>query len=688
MHDATFLQDLAVVMLAAGVVTVLCHWLRQPVVLGYILAGLVIGPHLLPRSLVSSQDSVHTLAELGVVFLLFTLGLEFSFRKIRQVGPTALITAPLETTLLFFAGFVIGRAFGWKTMDCVYLGGILMISSTTIIAKTLAEMGRTREPFAQAIFGILIIEDIIAVILVASLSAAGEGGGWDWGSAFGRLLPLTEFVVVASVLGLLVVPWLLRRVGRFRGDETLLVTVLALCFGLALLASKLGFSVALGAFIMGAIMAESDDIRRIARLTSPLRDLFSAVFFVAIGMLIDPALLREHAVAVVVIAAALIAGKVLACTFGSFLAGYDRATALRVGLGLGQIGEFSFIIAALGASQGVTSSFLYPIAVGVSAITTVLTPYLIRNADRLVAWHDRVAPPLLLQYQRDYAEWVQRLRTRRAGDPVRRLVRTIVLQLALNVALIAAFFIAAMAVLQMDPLWLGRLPDWTGGPKTVLCLGAILCSLPVVVAFLRKLQALSMLLSELAIREARSPQQKQALRTLLSNTILFAGAVAMSVLVLALSAPLLPPLEILLLLCALAALLAILLRAHFVRLYARAQTTLRETLGRTPHHDGPTEEGGQSGHPVRPLPPLLDEAELRTLILPEMAGAHGRTIAELALRTRSGASIIALRRAEKTRHNPEPHQVLQAGDELLLLGEGGQLDAAEACLLGGPPAAG
>ena len=674
MHNVAFLQDLAVVMLVAGVVTVLFHWLKQPVVLGYILAGAVIGPHLLPGSLVTSQESVQTLAELGVVFLLFALGLEFNFRKIRQVGPTAFIVAPLETALLFFAGFAIGSAFGWKPTDCIYLGGILMISSTTIIAKTLTDMGRNKEPFAQAIYGILIVEDIIAVLLIASFSAVTQDGGFSWASALGLLLRLSEFVIVAVVLGLLVVPRLLRFVGKFRGDETLLVTVLGLCFGLSLLASKLGFSVALGAFIMGAIMAEADEIRRIERITEPLRDMFSAVFFVAIGMLIDPGVLREHALAVAVITVALVAGKVLACSFGSFLAGYEPGTALRVGLGLGQIGEFSFIIAGLGAVMGVTSSFLYPIAVGVSVITTVLTPYFIRHADKLVTLHDRLAPASLLNYQRDYVDWVRRVQSRRAADPVRKIIRTIVLQLAVNVALIAAFFIVAMYVQRVAPAWLRQLPAWTGGPKTVLCLAALLCSLPVVVAFLRKLQALSMLLSELAIRERASQQQKVAMRTLLSNTILFAGAVGMSVLVLALSAPLLPPWETLILLVALGAALAVLLRTHFIRLYARAQTTIRETLARPAHAHEPV--------PAKPLPPLLDEADLRTVTLPETAAAIGKSIAELQMRTQCGASIIAIRRGEKTRHNPEPRFILAAGDELLLLGDADQLMAGESLLKG------
>jgi len=672
MHNVSLLQDLAVVMLVAGMVTVLFRWLKQPVVLGYILAGAMIGPHLLPRPLVTSQESVQTLADLGVVFLLFALGLEFNFRKLRLIGPTAFIVAPLETALMFFAGFEIGSAFGWKTMDCVYLGGILMISSTTIIAKTLTEMGRNREPFAQAIYGILIVEDIIAILLVASLSAVSQSGTFDWSAMLGLMLRLSEFVVVAIVLGLLVVPRLLRFVGKFRGDETLLITVLGLSFGLALLASKLGFSVALGAFIMGALIAESEEIRRIERLITPLRDMFSAVFFVAIGMLIDPGVLKDHFLAVVVITLALVCGKVLACSFGSFLAGYERGTALRIGLGLGQIGEFSFVIAALGGALGVTSSFLYPIAVGVSAITTVLTPYFIRHADVFVTWHDRLAPASLLNYQNDYLAWVRRARERRAPDPIRRILRRIVLHLAINVALIAALFLAAMFVQRLNLPWLQSLPSWTGGANTILYLTALLLSLPVVLAFLRKLQALSLLLSELAIRERTSPQQKAALRTLLSNTILFAGTIALSVLLLALSAPLLPPLKILVLLGLLAAIVAFGLRAHFIRLYARAQTVIRDTLERP--HDAPEPV------PVSPLPPLLDEADLRTIVLPDNTQAAGQSIRSLQLRTRCGASVIAIRRGRETIHNPGADVTLLGQDELLLLGDPEQLQAAKELL--------
>lgn len=673
MHSVAFLQDLAVVMLAAGVVTVLFHGWKQPVVLGYILAGFVIGPHVLPMPLITSLESVQTLAELGVVFLLFALGLEFNLRKIGQIGPTAFIVAPLETALMFFAGFMIGRLFGWPTTDSVYLGAILMISSTTIIAKTLAEMGKNREPFAQAIFGILIVEDIIAVLVMASLSGASGEGGFSLGALVGLGLRLSEFVVVALVLGLLVVPRLLRHVGKFRGDETLLVAVLGLCFGMSLLASKLGFSVALGAFIMGALIAESELIHRIERIVAPLRDLFSAVFFVAIGMLIDPGLLWQHRGAVGVIAATLILGKVVACSFGSFLAGYDRGTALRIGLGLGQIGEFSFIIAGLGVTKGVTSEFLYPIAVGVSAITTVLTPYFIRHAHRVVAVHDRWAPKWLVDYQRDYVEWIRALRGRRTEDRVRPIVRKMLLQLAINVALIAAFFLGALFLAQSEVPLLGRVPRWLGGANTVIWLGALLLSLPIMVAFVRKLQALGMLLSELAIRETHRQRQRVALRALLSNTILFAGSAGIGLVVLALSAPVLPPWEVIAVLCGFGGVMAFLFRAQFIHLYARAQNVIQETLHRPPE---------ERIREVPELPPLLQEASLRTIRLPMDLVHGGRSLRELQLRTRYNVSVIAIRRGARTIHNPDAEEQLEAGDELLLLGEGPNLELGAAFLQG------
>ncbi|MBI5774298.1 MAG: cation:proton antiporter [Verrucomicrobia bacterium] len=679
MHNATFLQDLAVVMLVAGLVTVAFRWFRQPVVLGYILAGVLVGPHVLPAPLITSEASIQTLAELGVVFLLFSLGLEFNFRKIRQIGLTAFIVAPLETGLMFFAGYEIGQAFGWKTMDSVYLGGVMMISSTTIITKTLTELGRHREKFAEVIFGILIAEDIIAILLIASLSGVGAGGGLELGAVLATVGRLSIFLVAAVVLGLLVVPRLLAFVGRFKNDETLLVTVLGLCFGLSLLAVKLKFSVGLGAFIIGAIIAEAEDIRKIERLTAPLRDMFSAVFFVAIGLLIEPELLREYALPVAVISATIIVGKILACSFGSFVAGYDRGVALRAGLGLAQIGEFSFIIAALGVTLGVTSHFLYSIAVTVSAVTAMLTPYLIRHADKLVRLHDRLAPRSLLNYQRDYSDWIQQFWGRRERSLPRQMIHKMLWQLGVNAALLAALFLAAVFLDRLDLAWLRDLPAWTGGRKTLLWLAAMLLSLPIFIAALRKLEALSMLLAELTVRGRHGRPQKTAIRTLVSNTILFTGIVVLGLLILLLSSALLPPWEVLLVLLVLAGVLAAVLKTFFIKIYSRAQIVIRDTLSRPP--------ATLHMEPARPLPPLLEEVELLTLRIGADSGALGRTIQELRLRTLTGASAVVIKRGTETIINPNPDVRFQLHDEVLLLGSAEQLAEARQLLEGRHPAA-
>jgi monovalent cation:H+ antiporter-2, CPA2 family len=673
MHGASFLSDLAAVMLAAGLSTVLFRWLRQPAVLGYIVAGLLIGPHVLPRSLISSEANLHTLAELGVILMLFALGLEFRLGKLRKLGAAAMLIAPLETGVLFLAGYEVGQALGWKATDCVYLGAILMISSTTIITKTLGEMALNRERFAEVIFGVLIAEDIIAILLVAVLTTAGPAGDLDGVSMLRAGWRLSLFLVVTVVLGLLVVPRLLAFVGRFRSDETLLVTVLGLGFGMALLALKLGFSVGLGAFAIGVLIAESAEIHRIERLILPVKDMFSAVFFVAIGLLIDPKLLAEHAGPVALIVVVLVMGKVVACSFGAFLAGNPPSTSLRVGLGLAQIGEFSFIIAALGNSLGATSSFLYPIAVAVSAVTSALTPYLIRASGRVVGWHDRWVPPLVRDFQRDYVNWMEQVE-RRPSRPLGRMIRRILWMVAINLMLAVAVFITAAFLWRSRPGWFGWVPQWLGGGSTAVWFGALLLSLPLLIASIRKLEALAMILSELTVPEARQDRERLALRALVANTLWIGGSVGLGVLLLLVSSPLLPPGRMLLLAVLLALGIGFALRKSLHRLYARAQSTIEATLARE------AAELPAPASPSRALPPLLEAAELRTLRLPPNAVVAGRTLRDVRLRSETGATLVALRRDGHTIISPPPEQTLAAGDELLLLGEAGPLDKAAALL--------
>ena len=670
MHNSTFLQDLAIVMIVAGLVTLLFHRLKQPVVLGYILAGVIIGPHTPPYALIRDQHTIETLSELGIILLMFSLGLEFNLRKLKAVGLTALIGALLEIVLMAAVGYQLGRWFNWSHMDSLFLGAMLSISSTTIIVKVLAELGLTKERFARLIFGILIIEDILAILMIALLSGIAMTGSLSVRDVGATLGNLSIFLVTTLVLGLIAVPRLLAYVGRFKSDEMLLVTVLGLCFGFSLLAMKLGYSVALGAFVIGAVISEAREIGRIEHLIQPVRDMFSAVFFVAIGLLIDPRLLVQYAVPIAAISLAVVVGKVLTCSFGTFVTGNDTRTSLRVGMGLAQIGEFSFIIASLGLSLKVTSSFLYPIAVAVSVVTTLCTPYLIRSADGLAGAFDRSAPPSLLAYLNIYTQWIGQLGARRKTGMAARLVRKWTVQMLLNLALIAALFIAAAFVGQRQFAWLPAFLKEQAAYHAVIWMGAIVLALPLFIATFRKLQALGLLIAELSVRPSLAGPNADAIQTVISHAIPIAGLIGLIVFGLALSSTLLPPFEILAVLLVVVALLTVLLWKSSIRLYSQAQVALQETLDAKPILRAPTPA----------TLPLLSEANLRRVPILATSPAAGRLIREIALRGRTGTSIVGIDRGNQSVINPGPDEEIIEGDLVLILGTPAQLDAAAAAL--------
>ncbi|HEU5069731.1 MAG TPA: cation:proton antiporter [Verrucomicrobiae bacterium] len=674
MHSLTFLQDLAVVMIVAGVVTIIFHRLKQPVVLGYILAGVIIGPHTPPYALIHDEATINTLSELGVILLMFSLGLEFSLRKLTRVGAPALIAALLEILLLFWVGYEVGHFFAWPLLDSIFLGAMLSMSSTTIIIKVLGELGKMKERFAQLIFGILVIEDILGIAMIALLSGiamTGKLGVADVGLTLGRL---GIFLAVVLVAGLLTVPRLIGYVARFKSNEMLIVTLLGLCFGVSLLATKLGYSVALGAFVIGAVIAEAREIHRVEALLEPVRDMFSAIFFVAIGLLIDPRMLITYWQPVVVITLAVIVGKVMTCSFGAFLGGNDTRTSLRVGMGLSQIGEFSFIIASLGVTLKVTSDFLYPIAVAVSALTTLLTPYLIRSADETANWFDRVAPRALVNTLQLYTDWVGQL-GRRQSNLARKLIRAWLAQIALNVALVTGIFIVAAFIGQHPPAWLRARQlqaDWL---KALLWLAAAILSLPMNIATSRKLQALGMLIAELKVKTAVAGERTPAIRAVVAQVIPIAGTIVLGLYIILLSSTLLPTVRVMLVMLVLSGIISWFLRRSFIRVYSRAQIALQETFAQPPApHPHET--------PAR-LQSLLREANLETVSIRADSAAAGRLIRELELRTTTGASIVAVERAGANLLNPGADEEIQPGDQVLLLGSRAQLDAARARLNAG-----
>lgn len=582
MHQGIgFIQDLAVVMAIAGIVTVLFHRLKQPVVLGYIAAGVIIGPYTPPFQLIHDEQTIQTMGELGVVFLMFSLGLEFSLRKLFQVGATAIVAAISEIVVMLWLGYEIGRAFGWAAMDSLFLGAILAISSTTIIVKALSDLGVKREPFAQLVFGILIVEDILGIAMLVLLGGIAQTGELSPGIALITLGKLLLFMLVSLLAGILVVPRVLGYVARVGSDEMLLVSVLGFCFAFCLLVVKLDYSIALGAFLIGAVMAESRHLERIEHLVAPLRDAFSAIFFVTIGLMLNPLVLVDYAWPIAVISVAVVFGKLVSCGLGTFLAGRDGRTAMRVGMTVSQIGEFSFIIASLGLTLKVTSGFLYPIAVTVSAITTLTTPYLIRFADPLSQRLARAMPPAVSNVFGLYSQWLRCLMPRSQGEggpTLFSLTRRIVLQIAVNLALVSAIFIGvSYGARYASPFIANWVPD-ERIQRVVLWSAALLLAMPFLVAVWRKTQSLALLLAEVSVQPEKAGRFTRALRHAIAELVPAVSMVGVFVLVAALSGTILPPTGFLIGVLVCAALLTMLFWRWCVKIHASMQIALRETF--------------------------------------------------------------------------------------------------------------
>ena len=377
---APLISDLALILICAGVMTLVFKRLKQPLVLGYIVAGFLASPHFTLTPSVIDTASIHTWSEIGVIFLLFALGLEFSFKKLVKVGGTAIIAACAIIFSMIMIGMTVGWAFGWKSMDCLYLGGMLAMSSTTVIYKAFDDLGLRQQRFAGLVLSILIIEDILAIVLMVLLSTVAVSQNFEGGEMVYSIGKLVFFLILWFVVGIYLIPIFLKRSKKLVSNETMLILSLAMCFGMVVLASKVGFSPAFGAFIMGSILAETVEAETIEKLVAPVKDLFGAIFFVSVGMMVDPAMIVEYIGPIITITLAILLGQTIFGTCGVILSGQPLKVAMQCGFSLTQIGEFAFIIAALGVSLNVTSSFLYPIVVAVSVITTFLTPYMIRLA--------------------------------------------------------------------------------------------------------------------------------------------------------------------------------------------------------------------------------------------------------------------------------------------------------------------
>ena len=393
----SMIQDLALMLVVAGIVTLIFKKLKQPLVLGYIVAGFLVSPNMPYTASVVDHENVHLWADIGVMFLLFSLGLDFSFKKILKMGASPIISTCTIIFCMSMLGVLVGYSFGWSKMDCIFLGGMLAMSSTTIIYKAFDDLGLRQQQFAGLVMSVLILEDILAIVMMVMLSAIASGNNPDGGQMLGSIMKIGFFLILWLIVGIFAIPLFLKHVRHLINDEVLLVVSLGLCCAMAVFSTKVGFSSAFGAFIMGSILAETIEAEKIEKLVEPVKNLFGAIFFVSVGMLVDPKILVDYAIPIALLVLTILVGQAVLGTFSFMLGGESLKSAMRCGFSMAQIGEFSFIIASLGLSLGVISDFLYPVVVAVSVITTFLTPYMIRLATPVYSRLERHLPSRLIQ---------------------------------------------------------------------------------------------------------------------------------------------------------------------------------------------------------------------------------------------------------------------------------------------------
>ncbi|WP_443702563.1 cation:proton antiporter domain-containing protein [Prevotella sp.] len=449
------IKDLALILVVAGIVTIIFKRLKQPLVLGYVVAGFLVSPNMPYIMSVVDIADIHTWADIGVMFLLFSLGLDFSFKKILKMGSSPIIATCAIVFCMMALGMIVGHSFGWGRMDCIFLGGMLAMSSTTIIYKAFDDLGLRQQRFASMVMSVLILEDMLAIVMMVMLSALASGANLDGGQMVGSVVRIGFFLVLWFVVGIFAIPWLLRSSRTLINNETLLIIALGLCCAMAVVSTKVGFSSAFGAFVMGSILAETVEAEKIIKLVEPVKNLFGAVFFVSVGMLVDPKILVDYSVPIMVLVLTILVGQAVFGSFGFLISGQSLKSAMQCGFSMAQIGEFSFIIASLGLSLGVIGNFLYPVVVAVSVITTFLTPYMIRLSTPAYNRLEKRLPKNIIHMLNELA--ISHPSAAPHGNwrsLVVQLTKIVVIYSILSIAVIALMFTVALVPLrQMLPHW-------------------------------------------------------------------------------------------------------------------------------------------------------------------------------------------------------------------------------------------
>ena len=656
MNELPYLvKDLALILIVAGIVTVVFKKLKQPLVLGYVMAGFLVSPHMPYTMSVIDRDDISTWGEIGVIFLLFSLGLDFAFKKIMKMGASPIISTCSIVFCMMVLGIVTGHAFGWSRMDSIFLGGMLAMSSTTIIYKAFDDLGLRQQRFAGLVMSVLILEDVLAIVMMVMLSAIANGSSPDGGQMLGSVAKIAFFLILWFVVGIFLIPWMLRSVRKLINNETLLIIALGLCCAMAVLSTQVGFSSAFGAFVMGSILAETIEADRIIKLVEPVKNLFGAVFFVSVGMLVDPQILVEYALPIFILVLVIILGQAVFGTLSFLISGQSLKSAMQCGFSMAQIGEFSFIIASLGLSLGVIGKFLYPVVVAVSVITTFLTPYMIKAATPCYAMLERRMPK----------KWAATLNnitlSRRPTHPERKW-KSLLVQMARNTVIYSILSGAAIFLMLTFFLPFVRqlLPHWWANAACGVC------TLLFIAPFLR-----AMVMKKNHSEEFKSLWNENPYNKLpLIFTILVRLVVA-SAFVFYICNYLTRFTNALMLSIALAAVALMVISRSLKRRSIKMERMFMQNLR---SRDIAAEVMGRK----RPLYEgrLLDrDIHIADIDVPENSLWAGKTLRELELRNKYGVHVSSILRGIQRINTPNGDMMIFPGDRLQAIGSDDQLTA-------------
>ncbi|AHZ84575.1 cation:proton antiporter [Bdellovibrio bacteriovorus] len=650
-HLPHLITDLGFILMIAALSTLLFKKLGQPQVLGYLIAGFLVSPHVPFLPTVTDKVSIQVWSEIGVIFLLFSLGLEFSFKKLFKVGGSASFTAVFEVVFMVALGYLVGHLLGWNNIDSLFFGGILSVSSTTIIVRAFQELGMKGKKFVELVFGILVVEDIVAILLLVLLTAIASSDTFSTAELAFSGLRLLFFIALWFVVGIFLIPIFLRKIRSLLEDETLLLVSIGLCFMMVMIAAGVGFSPALGAFVMGSLLAETPEGHQMEHVLQPVKNLFAAIFFVSVGMMIDPKVIIERWDLVILVTLVTIVGKFVSTFLGAVLSGQGRKQAFQSGMSLAQIGEFSFIIAALGVSLKVTSDFLYPLAIAVSAVTTFTTPYLIKVADPFYRWVEARLPEGVKRNLDQYHASFSQAGEQKAGTLI---MKTYGMKILLNTVMVIAIMAAFKAVVNLEIQKYLQESPWAGGISMFICL---LISAPFI---------WGIVMSGPSLRAQRELEELQKLRGLQAG--LFVGRLALAVILLGVLVSQFATLKVASgVIVAVIGVAALAGQLWVQRLYQFIEKNFQKNLTEKERKELVSSSVAKNFLPWETTLGNYDIAAESSLV--------GRTLRDLSFKENYGVTVAAVFRGAKRYFAPDGEFVLWPHDKLICFGSEEELQS-------------